>query len=211
MELQKALAKSPRADLISEVIQMVSGLLLVVFLWTHMLFVAAIWIGNFAFNGLAHFMDEYVLLPITVIFLILVFGLHVGAVIRRIPRQWEEQRIIWRHAKLIHHHDTWSWVFQVVTGTAILALAIVHIAVVSYGGISVKYSSLRVHNGFLIFYAVLLLLSEYHASVGCYRVFVKWGWIKRSNLKRVLGVISLLTIVIGGVTLAIFYALGAQA
>ncbi len=210
MELQKALARSPRADLISEEIQMVSGVLLVAFLWTHMLFVAAIWLGNNAFNGLAHFMDEYRLLPATVVFLILVFGLHVGSVIRRVPRQWEEQKIIWRHAKLIHHGDTWSWVFQVITGIAILALAIVHIAVVTYGGINVKFSSLRVHDGFLLFYAFLLLLSEYHASVGLYRIFVKWGWIRRHSLKRVLGVLSLLTIAIGGVTLGIFYTLGAR-
>ena len=211
MELQKALARSPRADLISEVTQMISGLLLVFFLWTHMIFVAVIWLGSSTFNMLAHFMETYELLPATVVFLILVFGLHVGAVIRRVPRQWDEQRIIWKHAKLIHHSDTWSWLFQVITGAAILALAIVHIAVVTYGGISVKYSSLRVHNGFLIFYAVLLVLAEYHASVGLYRIFVKWGWVKRSSLKRVLGVLSLLTIAIGAITLGIFYALGAQA
>jgi fumarate reductase subunit C len=210
MQLQKALAKNPRAEFITEAIQLVSGLLLVAFLWTHMLFVAAIWLGNGAFNTLAHFMDEFGLLPATIVFLILVFGLHVGAVGRRMPRQWEEQKIVWKHAKLIHHADTWSWVFQAITGMAIIALAVIHIAVVSYGGISVEYSSVRVHNGFLVFYAVLLLLSEYHASVGLYRIFVKWGWVNRHSVKRVLGVVSLLTIAVGAVSLAIFYTLGAH-
>jgi fumarate reductase subunit C len=211
MQLQKAMAHNPRIDVIVEGIQMVSGLLLVVFLWTHMVFVAAIWLGVNAFNTLAHFMDVFGLLPATVVFLILVIGAHIGAVIRRVPRQWQEQKILWRHAKLIHHSDTWSWLFQAITGVALLALVIVHIAVVTYGGIDANLSSSRVHGGFLVFYAVLLLLSEYHASVGLYRVFVKWGWVERHSLKRVLTVISLATVVIGAVTLWIFYVLGANA
>jgi fumarate reductase subunit C len=210
MQLQKALARNPRAEFLTEATQMVSGILLVIFLWTHMLFVASIWLGNSVFNTLARFMDEFGILPATIVFLILVFGLHVGAVGRRMPRQWEEQKIVWKHAKLIHHADTWSWVFQAITGMAIIALAVIHIAVVSYGGINVEYSSVRVHNGFLIFYAVLLLLSEYHASVGLYRIFVKWGWVSRQSVKRVLGVVSLLTIAIGAVSLVILYTLGAH-
>jgi fumarate reductase subunit C len=209
MQLQKVAFASPRADFIVETIQMVSGLMLVLFLWTHMLFVSAIWLGVGAFNSLAHFMDEYRLLPATVVLLILIIGAHVGAVIRRMPRQWQEQKLLWKHARLIRHSDTWSWLFQTITGTAMLALAIVHMAVVSYGGINAGLSASRVQTGFLVFYAILLLLSEYHASVGLYRIFVKWGWVRRHTLKRVLGVISLLTVVIGAVTLWIFYTLGA--
>jgi fumarate reductase subunit C len=210
MQLQKAMARSQRMDYLVESIQMVSGLLLVLFLWTHMLFVAAIWLGVHSFNALAAFMEDFGLLPATVVFLILVITLHVGAVIRRVPRAWEEQKIVWRHAKLIRHSDTWSWIFQVVTGFAMLALAIVHMAVVVYGGINANLSSARVHGGFLVFYAVLLLLSEYHASVGLYRIFVKWGWVSRHSLKRVLGVISILTVAIGAITLWIFYTLGSM-
>jgi fumarate reductase subunit C len=154
-------------------------------------------------------MDEYRLLPATVVLLILIIGAHIGAVIRRMPRQWQEQKLLWKHARLIRHSDTWSWLFQTITGTAMLALAIVHMAVVSYGGINAGLSASRIQTGFLVFYAILLLLSEYHASVGLYRIFVKWGWVRRHTLKRVLGVISLLTVAIGAVTLWIFYTLGA--
>lgn len=208
---QKATAYNPRSDFIVEGIQMVSGILLVLFLWTHMIFVSAIWLGVGVFNTLAHFMEAYKLLPITIVLLILIIGAHVGAVIRRIPRVWSEQKVVWQHAKLIRHADTWSWLFQAVTGGALLALAIVHIAVVTYGGINANLSSLRVRDGFLIFYAVLLLLSEYHASVGLYRIFVKWGWMRRHSLKRVLEVVTVLTVTIGAVTLGIFYVLGAHA
>jgi len=211
VQLQNALARNPRSDFIVETIQMVSGLLLVLFLWTHMLFVAAILLGVNAFNALAHVMEQYGLVPIAVVFLILVVGSHVGAVLRRIPGQWDEQKIVWRHAKIIHHKDTWSWVFQVVTGSALLLLVIIHVAVVSFAGISAKLSAGRVQGGFLVFYLVLLILSEYHASVGLYRIFVKWSWLGRHSLNRVLSVISLLTVALGAVTLWIFYTLGAQA
>ncbi|MHB1682319.1 MAG: succinate dehydrogenase/fumarate reductase transmembrane subunit [Bacilli bacterium] len=211
MKLQKALSSSPRSDLIVEMVQMVSGLLLVLFLWTHMLFVGSILLGSNAFNGLAYFMEKYYLLPAAVVFLLLVGGAHVGAVIRRIPSRWAEQKIVWKHAKLIHHVDTWSWLFQSVTGGAILVLVIIHVAVVVYGGIDVIYSAGRIKHGFLIFYAVLLLLAEYHASVGLYRIFVKWGWVKRHKLHWVLGVISVLTVGIGAAVLWIFFTMGVHA
>ena len=211
MKLQRALASSPRSDFIVEMIQMVSGLLLVLFLWTHMVFVASILLGSNAFNGLALFMARYYLLPAAIVFLLLVGGAHVGAVIRRIPSRWAEQKIVWKHARMIRHADTWSWLFQSITGGAMLILIIIHVVVVTYGGISVMYSAGRIKHGFLIFYAVLLLLAEYHASVGLYRVFVKWGWVKRHNLKRVLGAISALTVGIGGVTLLVFFTLGVHA
>ena len=211
MKLQKALSYSPRADFIAEVVQMVSGLLLVLFLWTHMLFVASILVGSNAFNGLSYFMEKYYLLPTAIVFLLLVGGAHVGVVLRRIPSRWAEQKIAWKHAKLIHHGDTWSWLFQSVTGSAILILAIIHVAVVTYGGIDVMYSSGRIKHGFLVFYAVLLLLAEYHASTGLYRIFVKWGWVRRHSLKRVLGVITILTVGLGAASLWIFFTLGVHA
>ncbi len=211
MQLQKALVYTPRTDAITETLQMVSGLLLVVFLWAHMIFVASIWLGQNAFNVLAHFMDQFGLLPLAIVFLILVGGTHIGAVLRRMPKQYSEQKLVWKHAKLIHHGDTWSWLFQSITGSAIVILAVTHVAIVSFAGINANLSSLRVANpGFLIFYAVLLLLSEYHASIGVYRIFVKWGFVNRHSMKRVLEVVSVLFVIVGGVSLAILYMLGAS-
>lgn len=210
VELQKVITPSPRSDLIVEGIQMVSGLLLVLFLWVHMLFIASIWLGATSFNALAHFMDRYGLVWVTVAFLVLVIGSHVGAVVRRIPKQFREQRIVWRHAKLIRHMDTWSWIFQSITGAALLALVIIHMVVVTYGGITAQASSGRVFNNFLIFYVVLLVLAEYHANVGLYRIFVKWGWVSQHRLHRVLTVITILTVGVGAVSLYVLYALGAH-
>ncbi len=210
MQLQKMMTYNLRTDFITEIIQMVSGLLLFLFLWVHMLFVSSIWRGAGAFNVLANFMDRWGLLPFTIMFLIIVFALHIGTVLRRMPSQYLEHKVVWKHAKLIHHADTWSWVFQSITGTAIIILAMIHIAIVSFAGINAHLSALRVQSReFLIFYIVLLLLSEYHASVGLYRVFAKWGFVNRHSMKRILNFISLFMIFIGAITLGILYTLGA--
>lgn len=209
--LESTMSVTPRNEAIVETLQMISGLLLVLFLWVHMVFVASIWIGVGAFNALAGFMDKFGLLPVTIVFLSLVGGTHMAVVIRRMPRRFVEQKMVWKHAKLIHHGDTWSWVFQSITGSAIVILAVVHVAIVSFAGINANLSSIRVASpGFLIFYGILLLLSEYHASVGVYRIFVKWGFVNRHSVKHVFEAVSVLMIIIGGITLGILYMLGAS-
>ncbi|WP_165822673.1 succinate dehydrogenase [Paenibacillus montanisoli] len=208
MQLQRALTPSRKADLLTELVQTVSGLLLVGFLWTHMLFVGSILLGVEAFNRLADFMEQFRLLDIAVVFVILTAGAHVGAVLRRIPSRWQEQKIVWKHARTIKHNDTWSWIFQAVTGSAMLILITIHVFVVVYAGIDSKLSADRVHSWMLAFYAVLLVLAEYHASVGLYRALVKWGVVKRHSLKRVLTVITICTIGLGLASLGVFFALG---
>lgn len=208
MQLQRALTPNSKTDFITEVVQTVSGLLLVGFLWTHMLFVASILLGVEAFNKLAHFMEEFRLLDVAVVFVILTVAAHVGAVLRRIPGRWKEQKIVWKHAKIIKHNDTWSWLFQAVTGSAMLLLIIIHVFVVVYAGIDAKMSADRVNSWMLWFYIVLLLCAEYHASVGLYRTLVKWGFVQRHSLKRVLSVITVCTVGLGLVSLWIFLTLG---
>ncbi|NGQ96622.1 succinate dehydrogenase [Brevibacillus sp. SYP-B805] len=208
MQLQRALTPGNKTDFLVEAAQTVSGLLLVGFLWTHMLFVASILLGIQAFDALAHFMERFRLLDLAVIFIILTVATHVGAVLRRIPGRWQEQKIVWKHAAIIRHPDTWSWLFQAVTGSAMLLLIIIHVFVVVYVGIDATLSADRVHSWMLGFYIVLLFLAEYHASVGLYRTLVKWGFVKRHSLKRVLTVITVCTIGLGLLSLWAFYSLG---
>ncbi len=208
MQLQRALVSSSKADFLVELIQTVSGLLLVGFLWTHMIFVSSILLGIEAFNTLAKFMEDFRLLDLAVIFIILTVLAHVGAVLRRIPGRWQEQKIVWRHAKIIKHQDTWSWLFQAVTGIAMLLLIIIHVFAVVYIGIDSKLSADRVHSWMLLFYVILLFFAEYHASVGLYRTLVKWGFVRRHSLKKVLSVITVCTVGLGLASLWVFYTLG---
>ncbi len=208
MELQKALTSNRKTDFLVELIQTISGVLLVGFLWTHMVFVASILLGVNAFNTLASFMETFRLLDIAVIFIILAVGAHVGTVLRRIPGRWQEQKIVWKHARTIKHGDTWSWLFQAVTGSAMLILLIIHVFIVVYAGINADLSADRVHSWMLWFYIVFLLFAEYHASVGLYRALVKWGFVNRHSLKKVLGVVTVFTIGLGMISLWVFYSLG---
>ncbi|WP_019122850.1 hypothetical protein [Brevibacillus massiliensis] len=208
MQLQRAFTQNRKAELWMELVQTVSGLLLVGFLWTHMIFVASILLGAGAFNKLAHFMEQFYLLHLAVGFIILTVGAHLGAVLRRIPGRWQEQKTVWRHAKIIRHQDTWSWLFQAVTGSAMLLLIIIHVFVVVYAGIDAKLSAGRIHSWMLWFYLVFLVMAEYHASVGLYRALVKWGFVKRHSLKRVLTVVTICTILLGLASIWVFFSLG---
>ncbi|MFC4767501.1 hypothetical protein [Effusibacillus consociatus] len=207
MELQKTTTSS-KLEFAADVIQLASGVSLALFLWTHMIFVGSILFGVTVFNRLAAFLEDFYFLHAAVIFIIIAFIAHVGTVLRRIPGRWKDQKIVWQHAKTIKHGDTWSWLFQVVSGSAILILATIHVFVVVYGGIDAKLSSARMHSPFLWFYLSLLILGEYHASVGMYRAAIKWGWMKRQTAKRVFGIATLIFLVIGLVTIGTLYMLG---
>jgi fumarate reductase subunit C len=168
-------------------------------------------LGVEVFNTLAHFMEKFRLLDIAVIFIVLTVAAHVGAVLRRIPSRWQEQKIVWKHARTIKHGDTWSWLFQAVTGSAMLLLVIIHVFIVVYAGINSELSGGRVHSWMLGFYIVLLLCAEYHASVGLYRTLVKWGFVKRHSLKKVLSLITVITVGLGLASLWIFFSVGGSA
>ena len=208
MQLQKTFAANRKTDVIVEMIQTISGLLLVIFLWTHMIFVGSILMGAGVFDTLADFMEKYYLLDVTVVFLVLVITAHVGTVIRRIPGRWQEQKVIYKLAKTMKHGDTMSWLFQAITGSAMLVMIAIHMFVVVYAGITTDLSAARVDSWMLWFYIVFLVFAEYHASVGLYRALAKWGFIRRAPMKKVLTVVTIITIGLGLASLIVFMRLG---
>ncbi|WP_424659491.1 succinate dehydrogenase [Desulfofundulus sp.] len=205
---EKLLTRNPRADLLVDLAELFSGLCLVGFLWTHMIFVATILLGGRIFDQLSTFLDDYFLSYAGIPFIILAALVHIVTAGRRIPNKWHEQRIILRHSKMLGHTDTWIWVFQTITGMAILVLAGIHVwMVLSSWPIRAVTSAARIHS-FLWFYIVLLLVGEYHAGFGLYRQFVKWGWINRHTIGAVLKTITLIIVALGAVTMWAFLQLG---
>lgn len=208
MQAQKLVARNPRADLYYDLVELLTGVTLVGFLWTHMLFVATILLGVNVFNSLSQALDDYYLSYTGIPVIILVFILHILAAGRRIPTRVQEQRIIWRHAKMLGGTDTWVWVFQVITGAAIFALASIHMWVVISGWpINAVTSADRMH-AFWWFYLILLLLGEYHAGFGIYRQFVKWGWFPRKPLGYVTKIITVIILSLGLAALGVMFKLG---
>jgi len=208
LQVQRSIAKNQRMELFLDLAELVSGLLLVGFLWTHMFFVGTIIINPHLFNALAAWLDRYYLSYIGIPFIIVVFFSHLVIAGRRIPTRFLEQKMMWRHAALLGERDTWTWVFQTITGMGILVLASIHMwVVIENWPIRDYISALRVQH-FLWLYLILLFLGEYHAGTGLYRQFVKWGWLKRQKLIHVIDAITIFIILMGLVALWVFLHMG---
>ena len=203
MLLQDALTKSNKSVLITDMAELISGLSLVGFLWVHMLFVATVIIGPDIFNNVPVFLEKYLLSQIGIPMVIILILAHMVLAGRRLPNRLSDMKIVWRHSRLLNHYDTWTWLFQCVTGVAIGILAAAHIwTVVSRWDINIPISSERVvQSPYFIFYIMLLLCGEYHAGVGLYREAVKWGWIERKKVSWVLDAITICIITLGIIAL----------
>lgn len=204
--LQRILTTSHRGDLLIDVAELASGLALVGFLWTHMLFVGTVlldlWdheMGSKIFNTVPQTLEAYFLAQVGIPFVIVLILAHMVLAGRRIPNRFRDMKIVWHHTRSLGHFDTWTWLFQVVTGTAIGILAAAHIwTVVSKWDINMEVSSGRVaQSPYFIFYILLLLFGEYHAGIGLYRQAVKWGWLNRKTVGWVLDAVTLLIVIMG--------------
>lgn len=205
-----------KTDLYVDIAQSISGILLVGFLWMHMLFVGTIIISSELFDKLSIGLDKYYLAQVGipgVVFLIIIHILLAG---RRIPVRLRDMRITWRVAKMINHFDTWVWVGQLVTALIIGIMASIHIwLVMTTWPIRAFSSASRVASigpadqsfgGFyfpfmIVFYVVLLAAGEYHAGFGLYRIFVKWGWFERHRVGFVLKAITVIIVATGLIAL----------
>lgn len=208
MLVQKILTRNPKAELYYDLVELFTGITLVGFLWTHMLFVATILLGSDLFNTLSKSLDDYYLSYVGIPIIVLVFIMHILSAGRRLPTRYQEQKIIWRHAKMLKGTDTWIWVFQVITGAALFALASIHMFVVLTGWPITAATSTGRIEAFWWFYLVLLLLGEYHAGFGIYRQFVKWGWFPRKPLGYVTKAITVIILTLGLAALWVFLQLG---
>jgi fumarate reductase subunit C len=167
--------------------QSVTGLILGLFMWGHMLFVSSILISKDAmwtitklFEGYFFFGDSY---PGMVSVIVAgIFGLivvHAFLAMRKFPANWEQYRTFMSHRRLIAHGDTTLWWFQVVTGFMLFFIASVHLyqMMMHPGDIGPYESADRVWSArWWPLYLVALFCVELHGGIGLYRLAVKWGW-----------------------------------
>lgn len=197
MLIQKELFRKPKTDLYYDLIELFTGITLVIFLWMHTFFVSTILLGHEVFNALSEGLDRYYLPYVGIPFIIIILFAHILTAGRRIPTRYQEQKIILRHARMIKSTDTWIWIFQIITGIAILVLTSIHLWVIITGWPIEAETSLYRLNYFFWFYLVLLLLSQSHAGFGVYRQFVKWGWLPRKPVLVVAITLALGLIILG--------------
>lgn len=188
-----------RRQLRYELISGVSGALLAFFMWGHMLLVGSILTGARGFDWLAGSMEHVYLAQPTVVAISILFFVHAVMASRKIPAQLRDRRKMQEVAKALRseqrpsaaelriepHRESMLWMWQVRTGMVVLVLGSFHLVLVAidvltplFGvrtGIEASSTIARVGSGLWILYGVLLVCVEFHASVGLYRLAVKWG------------------------------------
>ena len=173
-------------------------------MWGHMVLVGSILTGRRGFDWLATMLENYFIAQPTVVVILGLFVLHAALASRKVPAQLAERKRMLRlgrdlasagggrpaahgtyRSRLQPHVESLLWIWQVRTGMLIFVLGSFHILLLGvdvltplFGertGIEAASSVERVRGGLWILYAVLLLAVEFHASVGLYRLAVKWG------------------------------------
>lgn len=175
-----------------EIISGGSGLILALFMWGHMVFVGSILIGTFGFDWLALQLEVYFIAQPTVVAIFALFLVHAVLAARKIPAQLEDRRKMIKlglDLKSQAHEESLLWIWQVRTGMIVLVLGSFHLVLLGidvltplFGervGIESATSLARVQAGLWLPYAILLICVEFHASVGLYRLAVKWGIFSR--------------------------------
>ena len=191
-----------RRQVVYELISGVSGLILATFMWGHVILVGSILTGARGFDWLASTLEDYYIAQPTVAVIIVLFLLHAITAARKIPARLRERRTVlklsrdlrtrWRQQAAAGeasasepHLDSMLWIWQVRTGVIIIVLASFHLGLLfldvltpMFGevrGIESATTLARVSGGLWLPYAILLVCVEFHASVGLYRLTIKWG------------------------------------
>jgi fumarate reductase subunit C len=170
-----------------DLLQSLSGLLLALFLMAHMAFVSSILISHDAFYTVARFFEGAYFLgkPYPILVSGVVAGVlalfigHAWLALRKFPAGFRQYRAFVAHKNRLRHGDTSLWWLQVWTGFALFFMATVHLyqMLMNPSLIGPYESADRVWTGNLWpLYLLLLFAAELHASVGLYRLALKWGW-----------------------------------
>jgi fumarate reductase subunit C len=221
-------------SLINEIISGGSGLILALFMWGHVVLVGSILTGERGFDWMATFLEDYYIAQPTVAIIFALFLIHAVFAARKIPAQLRERKRIaelakglsrsgrekvptrTEHSPFRPHVESMLWIWQVRTGMIMLVLGSFHLILLGLdvftplfgdiAGIESQTSMARVGAGLWLPYAILLLCVEFHASVGLYRLAIKWGadlWLSRNAMHRIEQVIFWTILVVGSVTLVV--------
>lgn len=211
-----------------DVAQSVSGLLLMLFMWGHMAFVASILISKDAMWTITKFFEGYFIFGeaypaivsgvVAAVFTLLV--LHAALALRKFPSSYRQYTVFTRHMRGMQHEDTTLWYWQVLTGFALFFMASTHLywmlvnpdRIGPYGSADGAWS-----DHFWPLYVVMLFAVEIHGGIGLYRLALKWGFFSgpdplraRRRLRAVIWGIIVFLIALGLTTLAAYVKIGIE-
>lgn len=207
--------------------QSLTGVILTLFLWTHLLLVSSILLGGDAMTLVAKTMElsflsadghgyPWVVTIIAVVVAVLAL-IHVLVAVHKMPLNLAQQRALRKQMTVISHGDTKLWVWQAITGVGIFLLLPVHLWLIGSAPETIGPigSADRIWNqGVWMVYLPLLLCVELHAAIGLYRVAIKWGAEKalnhRARIKKIKTIVSVVFVVIGIASLLAFFPYASQ-
>lgn len=169
--------KKSRLPALQDKLQSLSGLVLAVFMIFHMIFTSTIMFGKGAFESVVHFAEPFGIYQVTnfVAFVILIiFMVHAFLAMRKFPANYAAYRAYKAHKIRMKHCDTTLWWMQFLSGFLLFFFASVHIITIVFGDKITPDLSIGRFSQLHIFYLVLLVVTVVHASIGTYRLFVKW-------------------------------------
>jgi len=204
-----------------------TGLFLGLFMWAHMILVGSILLGKGSFNFVARFMELSFMSstgnvhPSAVFFAVLIvftiFVIHAALGIRKFPISWKEHTIFRSQMKMLNHTDTNLWYIQVVTAFIMFFLGSVHLyTMLTHPHIDPFISADRfVTSSMWPLYLVLLFAVELHATIGIYRLCMKWGWFagkdarkSREKMKTLKNRLTIFFLTIGILAFFVFVIIG---
>jgi len=193
-------------------IQMLTGVGLILFMWSHMVLVASVNLGAGAMNTIARFFEDTYMAQVGGPMIAATFLLHFILAARKVPFRADQQTVMWRHSRTLHHTDTWLWMVQAGTAMIILIMGSIHMwTVLTDLPITAQKSAARIQGGFwMVFYLILLPMIELHVGIGFYRIAVKWGFVRRKErkgFKRFENVLTGIFVLIGLITIVRFMTL----
>lgn len=234
--LDKSVGASTQAgrELVYELISGGTGLLLALFMWGHVILVGSILTGERGFNWMASMLEDYYIAQPTFVAIFTMFLVHAVFAARKIPSQLRERKRLLQLAKGLKksgreyvatrtehspfrpHLESMLWIWQVRTGMIMLVLGSFHLILLGLdiltplfgdiAGIESTTSLARVGAGLWLPYGILLLCVEFHASVGLYRLAIKWGadlLMSRQTMHRIEQLIFWVVLGLGALTLVV--------
>lgn len=180
-----------------DIIQSVTGLILGCFLWIHIMLVSSILLGEDAMYFVSGMMEARflsldghgypILVSLTGIFIFVVFVIHAAVALRKFPSSWRQHKILREQVKSMRHTDTYLWYTQFSTGFIMFFLGSIHLymIIIEADKIGPYASADRFVSGFMWpVYLFLLFAVELHATIGMYRLAIKWGLFDGKNPRQ---------------------------
>jgi succinate dehydrogenase subunit C len=209
-----------------DMVQSLSGLALVLFVWMHMFFESSILLGKDAMFWVARmFEGEHILgkpypalVSAMVLVIFMLIAVHAVLALRKMPSSYQQYRSFHRHMTGLQHSDTTLWYVQVITGFAMFFLAGAHLfnMLLQPDQIGPYASADRIWSGqYWILYLLLLVAVHLHAGIGVYRLAMKWGPLTRANTqgfrrrcRQLMWTVIAFFLVLGVITLLTYMKLG---